>query len=210
MEEETNLDRGRSLSYQEKGENMIKNNAMESLEVDSSDEDNNVNEASASKDNNKGLSANDVYDEEKMLEKAKEKTVYNKLIKQDLIDYLSNASLNFDYFVSTDVFIYIGDLSDVFRLIRSRNKKNGKLAFSTEDYDGDGFFLEKSGRYSHSKKYIEGLCEKFSYKLCHFETQPLRKEKNKYISSTKPYYVATRFQFNKATRLGVIDFHQMV
>ena len=117
-----------------------------------------------------------------MLKEAKKKNVYNKLIKQDIISYLSNTSLNFDYFVSTDVFIYIGDLSDVFRLIRSRNKKNGKLAFSTEDYDGDGFFLEKSGRYSHSKKYIEGLCEKFSYKLCHFETQPLRKEKNKYIS----------------------------
>ena len=119
---------------------------------------------------------------EKMLNKAKEKDVYNKLIKQDIVDYLSNATLDFDYFVSTDVFIYIGDLSDVFRLIKSRNKTGGKLAFSTEDYDGDGFFLEQSGRYSHSKKYIESLCKKFSFKLRHFETQTLRKEKNLYIS----------------------------
>ena len=119
---------------------------------------------------------------EKMLDKAKEKNVYNKLIKQDIVSYLSNASLNFDYFVSADVFIYVGDLSDVFRLIKSRNKTGGKLAFSTEDYDGDDFFLEQSGRYSHSKKYIEGLCEKFGYKLRHFETHVLRKEKNKYIS----------------------------
>jgi predicted TPR repeat methyltransferase len=119
---------------------------------------------------------------EKMLDKAKEKNVYNKLIKQDILDYLSNASLNFDYFISTDVFIYIGDLSDVFQLIKSRNKTGGKLAFSTEDYDGDDFFLEQSGRYSHSKKYIEGLCEKFGYKLRHFETQALRKEKGEYIT----------------------------
>ena len=119
---------------------------------------------------------------EKMLTKAKQKNVYNKLIKQDIIAYLSNASLNFDYFISTDVFIYIGDLNDVFRLIKSRNKTVGKLAFSTEDYDGDGFFLEQSGRYSHSKKYIESLCEKFGYKLRHFEIQNLRKEKNQYIS----------------------------
>jgi predicted TPR repeat methyltransferase len=119
---------------------------------------------------------------EKMLDKAKEKNVYNKLIKQDILDYLSNASLNFDYFISTDVFIYIGDLSDVFQLIKSRNKIGGKLAFSTEDYDGDDFFLEQSGRYSHSKKYIEGLCEKFGYKLRHFETQALRKEKGEYIT----------------------------
>jgi predicted TPR repeat methyltransferase len=119
---------------------------------------------------------------EKMLDKAKGKDVYNKLIKQDIVTYLSNESLNFDYFISTDVFIYIGDLYDVFRLIKSRNKTGGKLAFSTEDYDGDGFFLEQSGRYSHSKKYIESLCKTFGYELRHFETQALRKEKNQYIS----------------------------
>jgi predicted TPR repeat methyltransferase len=119
---------------------------------------------------------------EKMLDKAKGKNIYNKLIKHDIIGYLSNASLNFDYFISTDVFVYIGDLSDVFRLIKSRNRTGGKLAFSTEDHDGDGFFLEQSGRYSHSKKYIESLCKKFGYELRHFETQALRKEKNRYIS----------------------------
>ncbi len=119
---------------------------------------------------------------EKMLDEAMKKDIYNKLIKEDILAYLSNASLNFDYFVSTDVFIYIGDLSDIFRLIKSRNKKGGKLVFSTEDYEGDGFFLEQSGRYSHSKKYIEGLCKKFGFELRHFETQVLRKDKNQYVS----------------------------
>ncbi len=118
---------------------------------------------------------------EKMLDEAKKKDIYNKLIKEDILVYLSNASLNFDYFVSTDVFVYIGDLSDIFKCIKSRNKTSGKLAFSTEDYDGDGFFLERSGRYSHSKKYIESLCKKFNYKLRHFETQDLRKDKNQFI-----------------------------
>ena len=117
----------------------------------------------------------------KMLDKAKEKNIYNKLIKQDIITYLSNENLNFDCFIATDVFIYIGDLCDVFQLIKSRNKTGGKLAFSTEDYDGEGFILEQSGRYSHSKKYIENLCEKFGYKLRYFENQNLRKEKNRYI-----------------------------
>ena len=119
---------------------------------------------------------------EKMLVKAKEKNIYNNLIKQDILDYLSNEDLNFDYFVSTDVFVYIGDLFDVFRLIKSRNKTEGKLAFSTEHYEGERFCLEKSGRYSHSKKYIESLCKTFGYKLNHFETLALRKEKNQYIS----------------------------
>ena len=64
-----------------------------------------------------------------MLDVAKEKNVYVKLIKQNTEVYLSNASLNFDYFVSTDVFVYIGDLSEIFRLIKSNNQKIGKLVF---------------------------------------------------------------------------------
>ena len=118
---------------------------------------------------------------ENMLDQAKIKNIYDKLHQQDILDYLSKAILNFDYFVSTDVFIYIGDLSEVFQLIKFRNKKGGKLAFSTEDFKGDGFFLEQTGRYSHSKKYIEGLCEKFDLKLCHFEIINLRKEKDTFI-----------------------------
>ena len=119
---------------------------------------------------------------QKMLDEAKNKSIYDELIKQDILGYLASADLNFDYFIATDVFIYVGDLSDVFQLIKSRNKTCGKLVFSTEHYDGDDFLLEQSGRYSHSKMYIEGLCEKFGYKLRHFETQPLRKEENRYIS----------------------------
>jgi predicted TPR repeat methyltransferase len=119
---------------------------------------------------------------QKMLDEAEKKNIYDELIKQDILGYLASAVLNFDYFIATDVFVYIGDLSDAFYFIKLRNKTGGKLVFSTENYDGDGFFLEQSGRYSHSKMYIEGLCEKFGYKLRHFETQPLRKEENRYIS----------------------------
>ena len=116
-----------------------------------------------------------------MIDKAKEKNIYNNLIKQDILEYLSSANLKFNYFVLIDVFIYIGDLSEVFSLIKSRNQISGKLVFSTENYGGNGYFLEQSGRYSHSKKYIENLCKKYDYEIQHFEDQPLRIEKNQYI-----------------------------
>ncbi|MDA9799277.1 tetratricopeptide repeat protein, partial [Luminiphilus sp.] len=90
---------------------------------------------------------------QKMLDEAKKKSIYDELIKQDILGYLATANLNFDYFIATDVFVYVGDLNDVFHLIKSRKKTDGKLVFSTENYDGDGFFLEQSGRYSHSKMY---------------------------------------------------------
>ena len=118
----------------------------------------------------------------RMLDQAKKKNIYNKLIKEDIFTYLSNNYFNFDYFISLDVFIYVGDLSNIFELIKSRNKKTGKLAFSVENYDGESFFLEQTGRYSHSKIYIENLCEKFGYRLIYFKELNLRKEKNQYIS----------------------------
>ena len=116
-----------------------------------------------------------------MLEKASTKNIYDKLTHQDVTDYLSSERLHFDYFISADVFVYIGDLSEVFRLIRSRNNSKGKFAFSTEHTDIDGFVLEKSGRYSHSKMYIESLCKKFDYKLSYFKKTDLRKDNEKFI-----------------------------
>ena len=118
----------------------------------------------------------------RMLDQAKKKNIYNELIKEDIVTYLSNNYFDFDYFISLDVFIYVGDLSNVFKLIKFRNKKSGKLAFSVEDHDGESFFLERSGRYSHSKTYIENLCERFGYRMIYFKKLNLRKEKNQYIT----------------------------
>ena len=116
-----------------------------------------------------------------MLEKASAKNIYDKLEHKDIVEYLSTEDLDFNYFISSDVFVYVGNLSEIFRLIKSRNKSKGKFVFSTEHTDRDGFFLEQTRRYSHSKKYIESLCNKFGYKLSHFEVVNLRKNKNKFI-----------------------------
>ncbi len=117
-----------------------------------------------------------------MLEQARAKGVYDKLIHGDIIKHLTEADLDFDYFISTDVFIYVGELSDVFKLVKYKNKRRGKLVFSTEHTEKQGFHLETSGRYSHSKNYIEGLCDKYGYHLSHFERTKLRKEKSEFLT----------------------------
>ena len=116
-----------------------------------------------------------------MLKIASAKNIYDKLEHKDIVKYLSTENLDFNYFISTDVLVYVGELSKIFQLIKSRNKSKGKFIFSTEHTDRDGFFLEQTGRYSHSKKYIETLCNEFGYKLSHFETVNLRKDKDKFI-----------------------------
>ena len=117
-----------------------------------------------------------------MLEQARQKNVYNKLSHREILDFLSLETLNFDYFIFADVFTYVGDLSDLFKLIKTRNKFGGKLAFSTEDNEEVGFFLEKTGRYSHSYKYIESLCKKFNYRILYFESINLRKQNNSFLT----------------------------
>ena len=117
-----------------------------------------------------------------MLDQARRKNVYHKLIQVDLRKYLSTEKLDFDYFVASDVFIYVGELSELFQLIKFRNQRSGKLVFSTEHTEKDGFFLEKSGRYTHSRSYIESLSKDFGYKLVHFSTFDLRKENGKYLA----------------------------
>lgn len=117
----------------------------------------------------------------KMLEVAKQKNVYDKLIHSDIVEYLYRRPLSFDHFIALDVFIYVGDLTEIFRLIKSRNKKPGKLVFSTEHTELDGYHLLKTGRYSHSNSYIESLCQKFNYDISHFFTTDLRKEKENFL-----------------------------
>ena len=118
----------------------------------------------------------------KMLGLANAKNVYDKLVHTDILDYLANTDLCFDYFIATDVFIYVGDLKELFRLIKSRNKQKGKLAFSAEKNTTESFLLETSGRYSHSKSYIEGLCKEFDYSLSYYSEVDLRKEKGTFLT----------------------------
>ena len=118
----------------------------------------------------------------KMLTLAKQKNIYDKLNQFDIIEYLSTTPLGFDYYVALDVFVYVGELTEIFRLIKSRNKKPGHLVFSTEHTEKDGYHLLRTLRYSHSKSYIENLCKKFDYNISHFSTTELRKEKGDFLT----------------------------
>ena len=117
-----------------------------------------------------------------MLQKARDKGIYEALVHQDMVEFLTATDLAFDYFVALDVLPYVGDLTPLLSLIKSRNTRNATLAFSTEHRDSGTYFLEKTGRYTHSKAYIEALCEQFGYRIVHFETSQLRKEEHVFLT----------------------------
>ena len=109
------------------------------------------------------------------------KNIYNNLFHNDIESYLTTRNFEYDYFIAADVFVYIGNLSHIFKLIKERNKHNGKLIFSTEHTNRKGYFITKKGRYCHSIDYIKSLCKKFDYELLIFRKVFLRKDDVKNI-----------------------------
>ncbi len=117
-----------------------------------------------------------------MLSYARTKRIYNHLEHADILEFLKYAKPEYNCFVATDVFIYLGDLEKVFESIKKRSSGNGFLAFSTEHTDAGDYKLEQSARYSHSTEYIQSLCIRYKYQIMKFELTTLRKETSNYIT----------------------------
>jgi predicted TPR repeat methyltransferase len=96
-----------------------------------------------------------------MLAHAKEKNVYDALIKTDLTEYLRDNSEAFDLIVSADTLVYFGDLKNVLAAAARALRPNGLFVFTLERAVGGeadvDYRLELHGRYSHARAYVEQL-----------------------------------------------------
>jgi predicted TPR repeat methyltransferase len=96
---------------------------------------------------------------EGMLALAKEKQVYDVLVKAELTEYLRGNSETFDVIVSADTLVYFGDLEGVLAAAAGALRPNGLLVFTLEHAvrgeAGVDYRLELHGRYSHSRAYVE-------------------------------------------------------
>ena len=111
-----------------------------------------------------------------MVAKTRELDVYDRLIVGDIVDILNSSKEKYDLFIALDVFIYIGELTKIFKTVRQCCNKNAFFIFSIETQEKDGYTLLKSARYSHSESYIlKTACDGF--KLIDSQEVSLRKEK---------------------------------
>lgn len=117
----------------------------------------------------------------KMLEIAQRKDIYRTLHNGSLQDYLKKSNEEFDFFVAADVFPYIGELEEVFQLLRKHARHDVVFCFSTETVSGKGLQLQKTGRFAHSPDYIEQLAAATGWSILKRASSSLRKEKDGWI-----------------------------
>jgi predicted TPR repeat methyltransferase len=97
-----------------------------------------------------------------MLDHAKSKNIYQKLVKAELTEFLRESDETFDLIVSSDTLVYFGDLSGVLAAFAKALRPNGLLVFTLERAVGEGnpdYQLQLHGRYSHGQAYVEQLLE---------------------------------------------------
>ncbi len=117
----------------------------------------------------------------RMLEKAKQREIYDELVCADIMEFLQGNKETTDLVVSADVLIYIGELSALFKGVKGVLRNGGWFSFSVESCDGDGFELKSSQRYGHSLPYVESIAESFGFIVKEVLSTNLRKEREEYL-----------------------------
>ena len=115
-----------------------------------------------------------------MVAKTRELDVYDHLIVGDIFDILSSSKEKYDLFIALDVFIYVGELTKIFKTVRQCSNKNALFIFSIETQKENGYSLLKSARYAHSDDYILNIASD-GFKVIDSQEVSLRKEKESWI-----------------------------
>jgi predicted TPR repeat methyltransferase len=92
-----------------------------------------------------------------MIRAAEARGIYDQLITGEILAVLRKVSRKYDLIVAGDVLVYIGDLTDLIPAVELALRRGGLFAFSIEDYDRQGFFLQPQERFAHSIGYIRDL-----------------------------------------------------
>jgi predicted TPR repeat methyltransferase len=95
---------------------------------------------------------------ERMLAHARERDVYDELLKGELTEYLSGLGAELDVIVSADTLVYFGPLEDVVAAAANALRLGGRLIFTVEELTSArsdaAYSLGTSGRYRHAREYV--------------------------------------------------------
>jgi predicted TPR repeat methyltransferase len=111
-----------------------------------------------------------------MIEEARAKAVYDRLEVSEIEAFLAaEPSASADLLLAADVFVYIGDLSPVFRQAARVLTPDGLFAFTLQTAEA-GFKLGDDLRFAHSPAYIEMETAKAGLKIMTLQSAVTRQD----------------------------------
>jgi len=114
----------------------------------------------------------------RMIDKAQERELYDSLEVGDIVSRLNTRDTAWDLVISADVFVYVGDLREIFAACKAALRPGGMFAFSVEAADeSETFVLTGTGRYAHASTYIQRLAADTGFSEVERRAVVLRKDK---------------------------------
>ncbi len=117
----------------------------------------------------------------KMIALAAGKGLYRQLHQRGIAPFLAENGARYDLFLATDVFVYLGELRQIFALLRQRARPGAVLLFSTESLAEGRFLLRETGRFAHAASYIEELAAATGWLVLARQESRLRKERGDWV-----------------------------
>jgi len=116
-----------------------------------------------------------------MIDVARKKELYDRLENADIATFLEEVDERFDLFLAADVLSYLGDLTRVFTAVQAKARPGSYFLFSTEGCEDEDFVLLPSGRYAHSRTYVETLATACGFTVVTSQAEEIRKERGEWI-----------------------------
>ncbi|MDB5989623.1 MAG: Methyltransferase type 12 [Herbaspirillum sp.] len=125
---------------------------------------------------------------ERMLDQARQKAVYDRLIKSEICAFLADSKQQYDLITCMDTLIYFGALEEIMMLMARNLKPGGAIIFTTETPAADDgtqpshgsgrrdYHLNISGRYSHPEAYLRHLLQSNGFAQPHLRDMTIRME----------------------------------
>ncbi|MBR7800533.1 tetratricopeptide repeat protein [Undibacterium fentianense] len=118
-----------------------------------------------------------------MLAKAAERSLYDALVCDDIVHFLTHTNRRYDLIVAADVLVYFGDLQPVFQQISRCLNTAGHCVFSVELSTRDDVYLQNSQRYAHTQDYLQRIATEHGLQFTYSEVTIGRYEDDQAVQS---------------------------
>lgn len=115
----------------------------------------------------------------KMLERAENRKIYDRLEQAELTEFLAGNPGRFDAVVSADTLVYFGDLHVVAQTAFGALRPGGFFVFTLEKAAADaaaGYSIGTHGRYSHTETYVRSVLAGAGFRIASLVPTVLRME----------------------------------